>query len=176
MDEITITQKIAEDLQAFLQTVHYGSLNELILCFALGAILASLAAVYHKKFIGAMVRFLLRENADSPAHAKTLRDMEVEKNIFLRHALRPKGTLRRVITVIDAEAKPGQKKPDIADANLYIEPGKNRDRAIQTYSEKGNGGKAVLLTVVLAIVFAILCLILVPDIIQLMKNAKDVFF
>ena len=102
--------------------------------------------------------------------------MEVEKNIFLRHALRPKGTLRRVITVIDAEAKPGQKKPDIADAKLYIEPGKSHDRAIQTYSEKGNGGKAVLLTVVLAIVFAILCLILVPDIIQLMKNAKDVFF
>lgn len=83
------------------QTIRLGSVNQLILCFALGAILASIVAYYHKNYIGRLVRYLLRENANDPQSAKTLTDIGMQNNRLYRFSLRKKSTLRRIITVMD---------------------------------------------------------------------------
>ena len=94
-------QLLADHVSSFFQTLQYGSVNALILCFAIGAILASIAAYYHKNYIGRLVRYLLREKATDPQSAKTLSDVGLQNNRLFRFALRKKSTLRRVITVID---------------------------------------------------------------------------
>ena len=55
-----------------------GSLNLIIFALFVGACLAGFATVYHRRTIGALVRYLLTEEAFSPETAKTLREAEQE--------------------------------------------------------------------------------------------------
>ena len=96
-----IFERIGQTFLSFFQTIRLGSVNQLILCFALGAILASIVAYYHKNYIGRLVRYLLRENANDPQSAKTLTDIGMQNNRLYRFSLRKKSTLRRIITVMD---------------------------------------------------------------------------
>ena len=192
-----IFERIGQTFLSFFQTIRLGSVNQLILCFALGAIIASIAAYYHKNYIGRLVRYLLRENANDPQSAKTLTDIGMQNNRLYRFSLRKKSTLRRIITVIDETTEhvpmTAQGTADttvtlqssktaglarvenIASCGLYIAPGKATERAMHSYANPGNGAKAIVLTVILVTVAAGLCIGFLPDILNLVSRTAEMF-
>lgn len=193
-----IFERIGQTFQSLFQTIRLGSVNQLILCFALGAIIASIVAYYHKNYIGRLVRYLLRENANDPQSAKTLTDIGMQNNRLYRFSLRKKSTLRRIITVMDettehvpmtaqgtaktaANALPSSNTSgltgaeNIAVCGLYIAPGKATERAMHSYANPGNGAKAIVLTVILVTVVAGLCIGFLPHILNLVSRTVEMF-
>ena len=192
-----IFERIGQTFLSFFQTIRLGSVNQLILCFALGAIIASIAAYYHKNYIGRLVRYLLRENANDPQSAKTLTDIGMQNNRLYRFSLRKKSTLRRIITVMDETTEhvpmTAQGTADttvtlqssktaglarvenIASCGLYIAPGKATERAMHSYANPGNGAKAIVLTVILVTVAAGLCIGFLPHILNLVSRTAEMF-
>lgn len=192
-----IFERIGQTFLSFFQTIRLGSVNQLILCFALGAIIASIAAYYHKNYIGRLVRYLLREKASDPQSAKTLTDIGMQNNRLYRFSLRKKSTLRRIITVMDETTKQAPmtaqgtadttvtlqssktaglaRVENIASCGLYIAPGKATERAMRSYANPGNGAKAIVLTVILVTVAAGLCIGFLPDILNLVSRTAEMF-
>ena len=192
-----IFERIGQTFLSFFQTIRLGSVNQLILCFALGAIIASIAAYYHKNYIGRLVRYLLRENANDPQSAKTLTDIGMQNNRLYRFSLRKKSTLRRIITVMDETTEhvpmTAQGTADttvtlqssktaglagaenIAACRLYIAPGKATERAMHSYANPGNGAKAIVLTVILVTIVAGLCIGFLPHILNLVSRTVEMF-
>lgn len=192
-----IFERIGQTFLSFFQTIRLGSVNQLILCFALGAIIASIAAYYHKNYIGRLVRYLLREKASDPQSAKTLTDIGMQNNRLYRFSLRKKSTLRRIITVMDETTEhvpmTAQGTADttvtlqssktaglarvenIASCGLYIAPGKATERAMHSYANPGNGAKAIVLTVILVTVAAGLCIGFLPHILNLVSRTAEMF-
>ncbi len=192
-----IFERIGQTFLSFFQTIRLGSVNQLILCFALGAIIASIAAYYHKNYIGRLVRYLLREKASDPQSAKTLTDIGMQNNRLYRFSLRKKSTLRRIITVMDETTEhvpmTAQGTADttvtlqssktaglarvenIASCGLYIAPGKATERAMRSYANPGNGAKAIVLTVILVTVAAGLCIGFLPHILNLVSRTAEMF-
>ena len=65
-----------------------------------GIVLSVIVTLYQRSVSGAVIRALIRDNADSPLHGKTLRELGLWQNIFVRIALHGKnGVLRRMIAV-----------------------------------------------------------------------------
>ena len=192
-----IFERIGQTFLSFFQTIRLGSVNQLILCFALGAIIASIAAYYHKNYIGRLVRYLLREKASDPQSAKTLTDIGMQNNRLYRFSLRKKSTLRRIITVMDETTEhvpmTAQGTADttvtlqssktaglarvenIASCGLYIAPGKATERAMHSYANPGNGAKAIVLTVILVTIVAGLCIGFLPYILNLVSRTVEMF-
>lgn len=68
-----------------------------------GIVLSVIASLYHRCVSGIFVRALIHENADSPRRGKTLRELGLWKNIFVRIALLGKGSILRRITAVAEE-------------------------------------------------------------------------
>ena len=108
-----------------------GSLNLIIFALFVGACLAGFATVYHRRTIGALVRYLLEEQAFSPETAKTLRQAEQDLNIFVRVNITRNVAFQRIICMVDVpETDENGKKirfthtdcePDGTILNKYVE-------------------------------------------------------
>lgn len=147
-----------------------GSLESIIFALFLGACLAGFGAIYHRKTIGGLVHYLLEKEAFSIESAKTLREAELELNLFLRWTLKKSVSFRRIVCMTEVES--GKKDVSLSDIPLYINP-KERDRAEKMYS-KYTASDATFLNVIISIaVFALiayLSYLCVPSLISMAEN------
>jgi hypothetical protein len=129
-----------------------------------GVIIAAFVVLFHKKTLGKLVKKLFDEGAKTEATAKSLAELGLEKNKFLRYALRPDSTLRKII---DATEVNGELRYYIAEDNAY--------RAEVTYNPDGSSVLTVAIAILLILIVASVMLILIPDLIQMFKNAYNAF-
>ncbi len=129
-----------------------------------GVILASFAVLFHKKTIGKFVKKLLTERAETEASAKSLSELGFVKSRFLRYALRDGSTLRKMVYRTEAEGEP-----------RYYIPEDKAYRAEVTYHPDGSSVLTVVFSVILILVVASVMMILIPDLIQMAKNAFEAF-
>jgi len=125
-------------------------INIFILSITLGLVVAAFLITYHKRYMHALLKSLVRHNAYDPSHAKTLGELHLAENRGVRRALRRRGQLTDVVklandptpcdenTADTACEQPTNREcyeenVDLATARLYISEQK-RDRATQISS------------------------------------------
>lgn len=87
-----------------------SSVGLVIVSLFAGIVLSVIFILYQHDVFGAVIRSLMKHNADSPQSAKTLRELGLGKNIFVRAALLGKGgTLRRIIAVAEETSRQEEK-------------------------------------------------------------------
>lgn len=157
-----------------------------ILALYLGLIIASIVAYYNKCVLGKAIRALDAAGCTSAETAKTLAELGLDKNIFVKLSLRKGGTLaslvRRVV-VIDEEndtrvggnaKKAGKDKVNFASDMFYIEPEK-RDGLVQRFSAKGSGILSIVLVAVIGLAAVILIFKVAPFVFGLLDSALGGF-
>ena len=145
-----------DNLIALFQSGTFGSLNLVIFAFFVGACIAGIATVFHRRTAGALVRYLLENEAFSPETAKTLRDAEQELSLFVRSSVKRNTAFKRIITMVDMPADPKTgKKPSLSDTPLYIAP-EAKLRAIEMYGGKNMSDTNLWMVLVGIAVFGII--------------------
>ncbi len=167
-------------LKELFTTSDLGSLNFIIFSFFIGACLAGVATVYHRRTIGALVRYLLEHDAHSPETGKTLKEAEQDLNIFVILSVTKNAAFRRIVTMADdpfteiagrVVAGP-RKKSKIVDIPLYIAPAAKR-RAEMMYAEKTSEDAnmwMVLLSIAVFAVVAYASAYIVPKLISMFEG------
>ncbi len=129
-----------------------------------GVILAACAVFFCKQTVGKFVKKLFDEKAVSEASARSLSDLGLEKNRFLRLALRRDTTLRKM--VLSAE--------DGTTERYYI-PEDKAYRAEVTYNPDGSSVLTIVIAVVAFIALAVILMAVIPDLIGMMSDAIHSF-
>lgn len=142
--------------------------RNVILAFAIGVILAALAAFYHKSVPGAIVRSLLRAEALSPETAKTAEELSLHKNFFYRYELRRNITLKKLILSVEATETAADGE-EYTVLRYYI-PEEKKYHAETRFEKKGSGPIGLLLTAALTVVAAILLIRAVPVALKIIDN------
>ena len=162
-----------------------------------GIAIAFVATVFTKRVWGAMVRKLLAEEIHSAENAKTLAELSLDRNIFLRRAVKGNVSLRRVVACreeeeflreqerVAAELEEARandpslkkaKKPRVApfrvdpDKHHFYIPEDCRSMAGVKFDKKGTSiGKLVILLLLLLICLIVVLLIL-PRVMTLVND------
>lgn len=93
-----------------IEALTESSVGLVIVSLFAGIVLSVIFILYQHDVSGAVIRSLMKHNADSPQSAKTLRELGLGKNIFVRAALLGKGgTLRRIIAVAEETSRREEK-------------------------------------------------------------------
>ena len=143
----------------------------------LGVIIATCVVFFNKQTLGKLVQRLLEDKIDSEYAAKSLRELGIKENIFLRMALKPGTTFRKMVMV----APPREKDPDAEDGETpdpdtpsapeedrYYIPEDKAYRAEVTYTPDGS---SVLTLVIVAVIFTAVTVILlsvIPKIVEML--------
>lgn len=135
----------------------------------LGVIIAAVAVFLNKKLIGRFVARLLAEKASTPQSAKTFAELGIKSSSFLRFSLRREGTLRKMVKAVDTVEEREGKSP-VATERYYI-PEEMAYRAERLYDPDDASVMTVLLAVLIFILVAVGLLFVVPELIQMLKNA-----
>ena len=99
-------EQIIREIEALTES----SVGLVIISLFAGIVLSVIFILYQHDVSGAVIRSLMKHNADSPQSAKTLRELGLWKNIFVRVALLGKGgTLRRIIAVAEETSRQEEK-------------------------------------------------------------------
>ncbi len=174
-------------LTALFTESKFGSMELIIFAFFIGACLAGIATVYHRRTIGTLVRYLIDHEAFSAEQARSLRDAEQDLNIFVRYHLKRNAAFRRIICMVPAtpadtqngtsEKKDRSKKDSrsFSDIPLYINP-KERQRAEEMYAAKTAEGAnlwMVLLSILVFAVVAYLSTMVIPKLISFLNSFLD---
>ena len=126
--------------------------------------------MYHRRTIGALVRYLLENEAFSPESAKTLREAEQDLNIFVRLNITRNVAFQRIVCMVDMpKTDENGKKISLSDIPLYINP-KERMRAEEMYSAKTSEDANMWMVLLSILVFAVVAYIstfIVPDLISM---------
>lgn len=150
-----------------------GSLNLIIFALFVGACLAGFATVYHRRTIGALVRYLLENEAFSPDRAITLRQAEQDLNIFVRMNITRNVAFQRIVNMVDVpKTDENGKKISLSDIPLYINP-KERTRAEEMYSAKTSEDANMWMVLLSILIFAVVAYIssyIVPDLISMASS------
>lgn len=169
------------------------SLQTIVFAFFIGVNLAAIVSVFDKRVLGDFARALIREDALSPDHAKTLSELGYFKNTAIRSSLRSGHTLRRVVRCVEEEqydaaieqkrleAKAvGQKfktvpfKVDFKTAHFYI-PSELKYTAEIKFEKKGTNWLTVAGVFVVSLLMVIGVFWIFPDILQLLDNFLSMF-
>ena len=154
-----------------------------------GIVIGAVTAYLQRAVIGAFARRLIADGIDTPEKAVTAEEAGFGKNFLVKLALREGGSLRRTVTLANAEdfppkavSKGGERlrrlfsmdeEPrralDLTRARFYI-PEEDRIRAELKYEIKGTtlGGLAASIVLVIAIGFA--ALYILPELFQFLDN------
>ncbi len=154
--------------------------RNVILGFAIGILIAALAAFYHKTVPGRIVRSLLRAEALSEESAKTPEDLGLARNFFYKYELAHNVTLKKLIrrteTAVaktdgaqNGETEEEGKETGATEVRYYI-PEEDKYRADVRYERKGSGPIGLAVTAVLTIAAAILLIRLIPSIFGVIDN------
>lgn len=79
------------------------TLFSIMVGLCVGMLLASYFLVWQRNHMGRMVRRLRKQDARSPKTAKTLEELEMEKDSALKHALRTPSVLRKMLHIVAGE-------------------------------------------------------------------------
>lgn len=173
------------------------SLQTIVLAFIIGFVLAAVAAIYNKRFLGNFVRTLLSVDAIGPENAKTLEELGYLKNTTIRSALKRGSALRSVVYCVEEQqhlAEVEQKrlefeqsktdprakfvetpfKLDPSTAHFYI-PEQKKYTADIKFEKKGTNWLVFGIVVVGAIALGILAIWLIPDLLQMLDNFIGMF-
>lgn len=165
-----------DNLIALFEDTSLGSLNLIIFAFFIGACIAGAATVFHRRTTGALVRYLLAEQAFSPESARTLRDAEQELSPFVRWSVSHNAAFQRVVTMVEGEKDPVTgKKRSLSDTPLYIAP-ESRLRAERMYGGKNTGDASmwlVLLGIAVFGVIAYLSTYIIPYLVNMLNSLID---
>ena len=123
-----------------------------------GAFISVIISVINKKNVGKLVKKLIEAKASTPDSAKTLEELGLSKNSYLRYTTRPTSTLMNIISITD-------------DKRLYISEEKSF-RAENTYVSDRASGKVMLIAAVIFIAAGILMINVIP---KLISFATDIF-
>lgn len=134
--------------------------RNVILAFALGILLAALAAFYQKNVPGAIVRSILRAEALSAETAKTAEELALHRNFFYRYELRHNVTLKKLILSTET-TKTTEDGEEYTEIRYYI-PEEKKYHAEARFEKHGSGPIGLLLAAALTIVGTILVIRLVP--------------
>jgi len=157
-----------------------------ILALYFGLVIASFVAYYNRCVLGKAVRALDAAGCTSPETAKTLAELGIDKNIFIKLSLRKGGMLaslvRRVVIIDDEnDARVGgntkkSKKDKVNFENdmFYIEP-ERRDSLVQRFSVKGSGVLSVVLVAALGLVAVVVIFKVAPFAFGLLDSALGGF-
>lgn len=140
----------------------------------IGVALAALISLYYKKVLGAFIGFLLKSGADSEETAIRLDSTSFAKNPFVRSALRRGSVYRNVLhSVPPDDLSPGkglrEKKEYVLRSSYYI-PEELAFRAENLFLKRGTTVLSAVIGIVLCLAVAALSLVVIPDLIQMLKN------
>lgn len=161
-----------------------------IFAIAAGIILASLLALYNKRYLGSFVRKLLAEQASSPENAKTLYELGFDDKLGVRFALRRGHTYSGCVVCVEEEeyysemqkkreefelAHEGEKKkprfkyppfkPDLDVMRYYI-PDDKQFAAETRFSAKGSNWTGIFIILILLAIALIIAVFAVPKILD----------
>ncbi len=172
-----------------------SGLRGAIIAIFIGIIFASFAAVFNKRAHGSFIRTLIECDCSSPEKAKTLAELDFEKNAVIKSAIKSKSVYRGMLYCVEKEeydkdvtfgrslhelraAESGEKqapyepadyKYDFSTAHFYI-PHHLRYDAEFRFRDKGSGiGSAILVTLA-SVVLMWVTLKIMPDILQFFDN------
>ena len=85
------------------------SFKTIILVFYVAMVLGSLIMYYNRSVIGALPRALIKNGCFSAESAKTLSELGLSKNVFIKFSLRFGSVFRRIIGCVDGRVSEEQK-------------------------------------------------------------------
>lgn len=149
------------------------TLGQMVIALAIGCLLAAAVAVYHRGYLGRVVRGLLAAGAHDEAGAKTLAELGLERSFVIRRALsRRDNPLRKLLRYV-GEEEPGEgvrlrlkEELDFSTTRFYI-PEALRLRASVRYDSRGTDGRALLFTLIALIVASVLLIRFLPAVLGL---------
>lgn len=153
----------------FVFPEYVKSVDTVLWCVFGGVIVGALISVFFKEVLGAFIRFLLKEGADSPQSAITLENTRFSKNPFVKHAIK-NGTYKRVLKYVEPEGDEALKPSLAILKRSYYIPQELTFDAENIFSKKGTNWLSLVLTIVLFLIVTILSLIFVPDIIVIFST------
>lgn len=136
-------------------------LRNVILAMCVGILFAALCTMYQRYVPGSFIRAILRAEANTPETARTLAELDFEKNIFVRMELRFGTLLLKHLAFYEEEQGEEEKKRPTESARFYI-PEELKYRAELRYETKGSGPVQLIFTVVLTFAIAILLIKVIP--------------
>ena len=154
-------------------TESYPEFSQSVPIFA-GVALAALISLYYKKVLGSFVRFLLESGADSPESAITLENTSYSKNAFVISAIRRGNVYKNVMRSVPAdEAGPGKSLKErtarVLKSSYYI-PDELKFRAENLFLKRGTTVLSAVIGILLCLIIGGLSLIIIPDLIQMLRN------
>ncbi len=135
-----------------LETILYS-------CLA-GVIIAVCVTVISKNSLGKFVKTILDEKAMTEGSAKTLAELGFEKNFLVKQALKNKNGLGKVVSTAESD---GETKYFISDEKSF--------RAESLYNPHGGSIMIIFITAVVFIALIAVLFTVIPDLIQMAKNA-----
>ena len=146
----------------------YGSsLEKVIICFFVGAVIALLMAYFNKRAVGGFVRALLKKGCADEASAMTLAELGYGKAVYLHAALKnPDSGLRRVISVVDKEDRIST--DELKQLRFYVAED-DRYRAEVRYDGKNNTLPVVIISAAALAGVACICIKYIPKLLELFK-------
>ncbi len=150
-----------------LWTEYNSSLEKVILCFLVGAVIASVMALYNKRAVGGFVRALLKRGAADKSSALTLGQLGYGRAVFLYSSLKnPDSGLRKVVSCAEREgAIPSN---ELKDVRFYIAED-DRYRAEARYDGRHTSMAVLILAVIVVTAAAYLCIKYIPELLALFK-------
>lgn len=152
------------------------SVEMMIGAIFLGAALAAFAAVYNKRILGNFVWALLKQGIHTKEKAKTIYELDFQKNPFLRAALLRETTLRRFVRTAEEDEAPqqtrkGGKRPAInfKTARFYI-PEEMRIKAEIRYYRKGTDWVSFVVGLFVFALLAVAVYFLLPELLAMLDN------
>ncbi len=170
------------------------SLRMILIGLTFGLIFASFITIYNKRFIGSLVRKLLKEECLSADSAKTLSELGVSKNPLIRFSLRGGSPLSRWVKCVEEdifnaemarkreefdEAHKHEKKPpkfkeisftrNAKKMHYYI-PEEKKHAADIKFDAKGANWVSFILVAVISILLCAFLSFILPDMIKMIDN------
>ena len=156
-----------------------------------GMLIGGILSVYNKRYLGGVVRALLRDECLSPQHAKTLKELGLSSKWGLGRALQDGKVLRRCVAVANADAcrvpaaprkkwisslrrfftgsPVGKLKLDMDEARLYVLEEKKYHAQVR-YTKKGTSPIFIVVGGIVFLVIAILATMFIPELLTMTDN------
>lgn len=144
-----------------------SSLEKVIICFLVGAVIALLMAFYHKRAVGGFVRALLKRGCADESSALTLAELGYAKAVYLFSALKnPDSGLRRVVSIVGKDQK--ITSDELKRLRFYVSED-DRYRAEVRYDGKNSNLLVVIISAAVLALAAYLCIKYIPELLALFK-------
>lgn len=170
------------------------SFKAIVFIFYFALVLGSIMIYYNRTLIGALPRALAKHECFSPESAKSLEELGLAKNVFIKFSLRFGTTFRRIIGCVDTrravdtndaekvenatrgrDIEPydgtGKRYKNNFDTDLFYIREKYKDATALRFARKGNGILSIILTAVIGIIAVVLIFKFFPMFIEMIDSS-----